>query len=352
PSPREKSANYISALCRIMETERVQLLIPTCEEIFYVAQGRDRLQAYGEVLTEGIDVLRSLHDKWLFGKLAQDAGANVPHTVLCRSQEEMREALQRASGPVVLKPVYSRFAAHVRIVADPVAAMKKPLPEPSADQPWLVQAFIEGRQLCSYAVAHQGRLSLYADYETSYSAGQGASIYFAYVNHPEVKHFVSRFVERHGFSGQIAFDLIESKQGELFVIECNPRLTSGIHLFKDQRGVANAFFHSSKEPIVPQEKKSPAMLGMAMLTYGLAGIRSGSQLKRWGKDFFAARDALFTSDDPWPFVAQFGMLADLARQSIRTGISMIECSTQDIEWNGESSPKVEKAASEKGSEST
>ena len=61
-----------------------------------------------------------------------------------------------------------------------------------------------------------------------------------------------------------------------------------------------------------------------MLTYGLAGIRSGSQLKRWGKDFFAARDALLTSDDPWPFVAQFGMLADLAKQSIRTGMSMIQ----------------------------
>lgn len=341
PSPREQPTDYISALCRIMEQEQVHLLIPTCEEIFYVAQGRDRLQSYGAVLTEGPDVLRSLHDKWLFGKLAREAGATVPNTVLSCSQEELKQALREASGPVVLKPVYSRFAAHVRIIADPLAAAMAPLPVPSAEQPWLVQEFIEGRQLCSYAVAHEGRLSLYADYATTYTAGQGASIYFAYANDPRVKDFVSRFVERHRFSGQIAFDLIESRQGELYVIECNPRLTSGIHLFRGQKEAANAFLQQGSEVIVPRETAPPSMLAMAMLTYGLGAIRDWSDLKQWGSDFFAARDALYMPGDPWPYAAQFGMLADLAWSSIRTGKSMIECSTKDIEWNGEAPSVVE-----------
>ncbi|WP_289137282.1 ATP-grasp domain-containing protein [uncultured Brevibacillus sp.] len=341
PSPREQPTDYISALCRIMKQEQVHLLIPTCEEIFYVAKGRDRLQSYGAVLTEGLDVLRSLHDKWLFGKLAREAGATVPNTVLSRSQKELKQALREASGPVVLKPVYSRFAAHVRIVADPHAAAMAELPEPSAEQPWLVQEFIEGRQLCSYAVAHEGRLLLYADYATTYTAGKGASIYFTYANDPRVKDFVSRFVERHRFSGQIAFDLIESRQGELYVIECNPRLTSGIHLFRGQKEAANAFLQQGSEVIVPLETGPPTMLAMAMMTYGLGGIRNWSDLKQWGNDFFSARDALHMPGDPWPYAAQFGMLADLAWSSIRTGKSMIECSTKDIEWNGEAPSVVE-----------
>ncbi|MGG1659129.1 ATP-grasp domain-containing protein [Brevibacillus sp. NRS-1366] len=337
PPPREQPEAYVRALCEIMSKEKANLLIPTCEEIFYVSNGLERLLSYGEVLAEGIDVLRTLHDKWLFGKLARDAGAIVPQTIRTQSPEELREALREASGPVVIKPVFSRFSAHVRIVADPVSAAKHPLPVPSAQQPWLVQEYIDGRQLCSYAVAHKGKLALYADYRATHTAGQGASIYFAYANHPRIKEFVCRFVEQHRFSGQIAFDLMENKSGELYVIECNPRLTSGIHLFRGQLDAANAFFQSGSEVMVPKPT-AKSMLGMAMLTYGLGGIKDWNGMKRWGRDFFSARDAVFTYDDPRPFAAQFGMLADLAWQSIRTGKSMIECSTSDIEWNGETLP--------------
>lgn len=337
PAPREQPDAYVRALCEVMDKERASLLIPTCEEIFYVSKGREQLRSYGEVLAEGIDVLRALHDKWQFGQIARDAGAMVPQTIRAQSPEELREAMREASGPVVLKPVFSRFSAHVRIVADPRAVAKAKLPIPSVKQPWLVQEYIEGRQLCSYAVAHKGRLALYADYETTHTAGLGASIYFAYRNHQRVREFVTSFVEQHGFSGQIAFDLIESKQGELYVIECNPRLTSGIHLFRGRKEVTSAFFQRGSDVMVPMEG-AKSMLAMAMLTYGLGGIRDWSGMLGWGRDFFSAQDALFRSDDPGPFAAQFGMLADLAWQSIRTGKSMIECSTSDIEWNGETPP--------------
>lgn len=337
PAPREQPDAYVRALSEVMDKERASLLIPTCEEIFYVSKGREQLRAYGEVLAEGIDVLRLLHDKWQFGQIAREAGAMVPQTVRVQSPEELWEAMREASGPVVLKPVFSRFSAHVRIVADPSAADKAKLPVPSVKQPWLVQEYIEGRQLCSYAVAHKGRLALYADYETTHTAGFGASIYFGYRNHPGVRIFVTRFVEKHSFSGQIAFDLIESKQGELYVIECNPRLTSGIHLFRGRQEATNAFFQSGSDVIVPVDGEK-SMLAMAMLTYGLGGIRDWSGMLSWGRDFFSAQDALFRTDDPRPFAAQFGMLADLAWQSIRTGKSMIECSTSDIEWNGETPP--------------
>lgn len=338
PPPRQQPDAYIGKLCEIMQKERIDLLIPTCEEIFYVSGGRDRLLGFGDVLVEPLDVLRSLHDKWLFAGLAREAGALVPLTVRVQTSEQLREAMLSASGPVVLKPVYSRFAANVRIVSDPssTAAASDMLPEPNVDQPWLVQQFIQGRQVCSYAVAHEGRLALYADYQTTHTAGQGASIYFAYAEHPQVKAFVSRFVQSHRFSGQIAFDLIENERGELFVLECNPRMTSGIHLFTGQPEAAAAYFSqmASADMVVPTGLKT-SMLAMAMLTYGLAGMTDAKKARCWARDFCSARDALFRQDDPRPFFDQFSMLADLAWQSIRTRKSMLACSTSDIEWNGE-----------------
>ncbi|MED1783494.1 ATP-grasp domain-containing protein [Brevibacillus fortis] len=335
PPPRQQPNAYVEKLCEIMQHERIDLLIPTCEEIFYVSRGRDRLLDYGEVLVEGIEVLRSLHDKWLFAEMAREVGALVPQTVRVQSPAQLRENMLQARGPVVLKPVYSRFAAHIRIVEDPSsAAGQSTLPEPTGRQPWLVQQFIKGKQVCSYAVAHNGQLSLYADYETTHTAGQGASIHFAYSAHPQVRDFVSRFVQQHKFSGQIAFDFIENEQGELYVIECNPRLTSGVHLFTGQLEAATAYFSDRGKTVVPAGKQT-CMLGMAMLTYGLLGMTNGEKAKRWVSDLFSARDVLFRRDDPLPFFDQFSMLADLAWQSFRTRKSMIACSTSDIEWNGE-----------------
>lgn len=335
PPPRQQPDAYIEKLCEIMQRERIDLLIPTCEEIFYVSRGRDRLLDFGEVLVEGIDVLRSLHDKWLFAEMAREVGALVPQTVRVQSPAQLREAMLQARGPVVLKPVYSRFAAHVQIVADPSSvAGQSTLPEPTGRQPWLVQPFIKGKQVCSYAVARDGQLTLYADYETTHTAGQGASIHFAYLAHPQVRDFVSRFVQRHTFSGQIAFDFIENEQGELYVIECNPRLTSGVHLFTGQQEAATAYFSNRGKTVVPAGKQA-CMLGMAMLTYGLLGMTNGEKAKRWVSDLLSARDVLFRRDDPRPFFDQFSMLADLAWQSFRTRKSMIACSTSDIEWNGE-----------------
>lgn len=334
PPPRHQPDKYIQALKQIMEQEKADLLIPTCEEIFYVSRGLERLVTAGRVLAEGIDVLRPLHDKWRFGQLASNAGATVPSTKLAESDEQMREALKHASGPVVLKPVFSRFAAHVCIVHDPASAASGNLPAISKQQPWLVQEFIKGRQLCSYAVAHQGQLALYADYETTYTAGQGASIHFSYANHQGVREFVSRFVDLQQFTGQIAFDFIEDRAGQLYVIECNPRLTSGIHLFADQMQVAEAFFGKKCEVFVPRGNQA-FMLGMAMLAYGLPAVRNVAEGRRWLRDYHDSRDVLWRNSDPLPYFQQLRMLTDLAKQGLQTGKSMMECSTSDIEWNGE-----------------
>jgi len=47
PPPRQDPAGFTRALAEIVRRERVDLVLPTCEEIFAVAGGRAELEAAG-----------------------------------------------------------------------------------------------------------------------------------------------------------------------------------------------------------------------------------------------------------------------------------------------------------------
>ena len=49
PPPRFQPEAFIQALLDIICTEQIDLLLPTCEETFYVALGREALAAYCQV---------------------------------------------------------------------------------------------------------------------------------------------------------------------------------------------------------------------------------------------------------------------------------------------------------------
>lgn len=66
PKPNEDSDGYINALIEIIMLEKIDWLIPTCEEIFFVARGLDRLSQHCLVFTDSLDKLRCLHSKWEF----------------------------------------------------------------------------------------------------------------------------------------------------------------------------------------------------------------------------------------------------------------------------------------------
>jgi hypothetical protein len=48
-----------------------------------------------------------------------------------------------------------------------------------------------------------------------------------------------------------------------------------------------------------------------------------------------SRDAVFRWDDPAPFFQQFAVFGHFLAVGAARGISALEASTHDIEWNGE-----------------
>lgn len=330
PPPRQQTGAYIDALKRIIIEQRVDLLIPTCEEIFYVAMGHDVLAQYCTVFVEPIEQLRALHHKWMFACRAQEYGLAAPETMLIERLNDLREAFDRWDA-LVLKPVYSRFASQTIICPSNFASVSHLKITP--DAPWVAQKFIEGQQICTYSIVHNGKLVAHTAYRSEFTAGQGATIVFQHEDHPGALAWVEQFVSRERFTGQIAFDFIEAADGSVVALECNSRATSGVHLFARTPRFPQAFFDESTACLTPQSAES-CMLITGMLIYGLPAAIKNGKVREWAQALFQSRDVVFNSHDPLPALLQWRGLVHFIRLGRQQRISPLQASTLDIEWNG------------------
>lgn len=344
PKANEDPDAYMHALEEIILSEEIDWLIPTCEELFFVSRGLGTLQKHCFTFVDSIERLRRWHSKWDFIGLAQELGFAVPATRLITTHVEAKAALSEP-GKWVCKPVFSRFSARVffvetaqRMKLDEIErTISEKMRTLSAENPWVVQQFMEGQAYCSYSIAKQGKLTAHAVYPVRFTAGQGACISFEVAHLPEIDRWVKRFVASENVTGQISFDFIVTASGEVYPIECNPRATSGIHLFREEDRLDQAFFQDEERfmgrMIVPQPNHR-AMISLAMLSYGLLSIRSWSRVKEWLRLFVGGQDVVFRFRDSQPFFQQFRLLWWNVKASRQKRISILEATTHDIEWNG------------------
>ncbi|UJF34974.1 ATP-grasp domain-containing protein [Paenibacillus hexagrammi] len=347
PSPAVDPSGFIDALEEIIVSEHIDLLVPTCEETFYAASGYEKLSRLCEVFTVTLPQLRVLHSKWSFIQTVKELGFLAPATIRLNSEADWETFLDNQGHEeaergifgdrVILKPEYSRFAAKIRILD--TGKMKRtatPQPDPQ-DYPWIVQQYIEGRQICTYSIVREGRLYAHATYTSQYAVQGGASVYFEPLDHPASLEWVKSFVWRIAFTGQIAFDFIETADGRLYPIECNPRTTSGVHLLADQPGFAEAVLSLDgwEGEVLQPSPHAKKMLSLPMLLYGLSGRAALREIPRWLQKWVTTKDAVFHWKDLRPFVEQLPMLIHMRQVASKLGISLVEASTVDLEWNGD-----------------
>ena len=328
PPPRFEPRAYADAVEALIRAEGVELVIPTCEEVFHLALAWRGRTMPAKVFAPDIRLLAQVHNKHSFIRLADRLGLEVPETTLLNSRDDL-EPVRGHSRDLVFKPVWSRFASHVLL---------RPTPDfldaiaPSPAMPWVAQRFVEGEEISAYVVAREGRLKALALYRSPYRAGRGAGIFFERVEDDAARALVERIVAGTAWTGQISFDLMREPSGRVLPLECNPRAVSGLHFFRDPARFADALLGDGQE--IRPDVTPPQTVRLAMWIYGLpAALRSG-EFARFRQAMREGEELLDWPGDSAPVRAQWPALAEVAHVALRERISLQAASTRDIEWNG------------------
>ncbi|ROU04969.1 ATP-grasp domain-containing protein [Lysobacter enzymogenes] len=332
--PRFDAARFAADLARIVAQRRIDLVVPTCEEAFWLSRYRGALPASVRVLVDEFDKLRELHSKLRFLALARDCGAHVPDSAAVRDLDEARS--WAAGRPLVLKPEYSRFGVHVRLYPQGMPADAAPL---ALAQTWVAQRFHAGTELCSYSVADRGRLLAHSVYRPAYRLSRSSSFYFEPAPNATIRGFVERFVAKIGYTGQISFDWIVGDDGSATVLECNPRATSGVHLFGAGDDLPAALL-GADIACVDARPPRPRMLAPVMLGAGLAQALAQGRARAWLRDWRRADDVLSVPGDRLPPLGGLADLGAYAASALHRGGGLREAATRDIEWDGEELPDL------------
>ncbi len=326
-SPRFETEAYLRQISE--KLAHLDLVVPTCEEVFYLAQLRSRTNdpgLRGKLFCDDFDKILRLHDKRRFAEDSKRWPISAPETHLLSTEDDWR-AFEKEREEFVFKPVFSRFAARTLIDPKP-AALARARAQGGGD--WIAQRRVRGEEICLYAVCNRGKVRAFAAYVPEYRAGLGAGIFLKPVYDPELYEYCVEFARERAFHGQVAFDVIREND-RYYMLECNPRATSGVHFFGPE--IAQAFADEDGD-VVWGRRDRPRMVAAAMLVYGLPRAPRLDVWRKFVADFRAASDVVWDARDPLPFWGQYLSFAIFVAQSVLRGTSAIALSSRDIEYNG------------------
>lgn len=332
PPLNDSPQQYLANLNELILAHGIQWIIPTCEEVFFLSWFRDRLAC--PCFVDEFEKLDRIHNKFSFSQMLQDPVVRVPETHFLEKAEDCEPFLKQ-SRDWVFKPVYSRFASETLIGPEPDQLQKF---SPTPQRPWVAQRRIQGREIPTYSVAHQGDLLAHSSYFSPHRVAHASGIYFQNIVDDAIQEFVRRWVAAHQFTGQIGFDLIVDSHQQIWAIEGNPRATSGLHLFPWDDRFPNTLLPQAslgKAPVVQGDPQRPPMVAIAMLGWGLPQSLRRGHLRTFLKDFWDGKDVIWNFRDPLPALSLPLSLAHLWWVAWQRRLTLPQATTFDCEWNGE-----------------
>lgn len=328
PSPRADFARFAAGIAKIISDIEPAIVVPTCEEVFFLAALADE-----RVFTPDFALLRRLHSKYLFAQDAAALGLAVPETTLIESTAGLDSMLNDA-GNLVFKPEYSRFGTRTLVGPSRKALEALRLPGPGA---WVAQRRVRGEEVSFYAVSAGSRLVAFSAYSSPWKFQGGAGYAFealAPAMHDKLRAIADTLAQKLVHRGQFACDVMIDADGTPWLLECNPRATSGVHLFERRAALAEAMMERREKPVLATDA-NPRHVGPALWVYGLPTALRRGQMGQWNKRRRQSTDVISATHDHAPVL---GALIDASRLSLiaaSRGLSPTAASTADIEWNGE-----------------
>ncbi|MGC1471321.1 MAG: hypothetical protein WA775_01915 [Psychroserpens sp.] len=302
PEIESDGQSYQRALIDIAQREQVDLFVPVAspKSAVYDANAKPDFPDHTEVFHFDADIVKRLDDKHQFIELSRSFGLSTPESFHIDSHESLLSHQFNPTKKYILK----------KIDYDPVYRMDlRTLPHDGwedrvrslpigAQEPWVLQEFIEGKEVCTHTTTRDGNLNLYICSNSS-----PFQVNYEMLDLPNVKEWVRSFVAKLGGTGQISFDFIITKDHRVMPIECNPRTHSAITLFHNQLDAVSAYYTSANasQRFIPNKRAGHTFWFYHEL-YRLVTSKSRKQfLVLWNR-MVTGKEAVFEWNDALPFL--------------------------------------------------
>ncbi|WLP88989.1 carboxylate--amine ligase [Gordonia sp. NB41Y] len=329
PPPKFAPQEYCRELARIVRAESVDMVIPIHEETDVLSMMQGLFPAECQLFLSDFELENRLHNKFEFQAMLDERG--VPTLKYAQFASRAEIAGLDFDGPFAVKQVYSRGSQKVHKVypGDPMDWL-----EFDDDNPWLAQQWLHGDRYCTYSVVRDGKIFAHATYPVGYAIGGSSCLSFTNVHHQGIFDWVTDFLADTSFTGQVGFDFIDHPDDGLYTIECNPRATSGIMMFRPHNRVDQAFFGTNDELITPDDDVE-RMIKIGMALYGWrADARQGRTMKQYFHDMRTFDDVIGVPGDRKPGVLLPAAYAGILRSCVKYRVGLAEGFMHDHEWDG------------------
>jgi hypothetical protein len=329
-SPKRATERFISDLREIVGEAGIEAVVPAFEEAFFISTRLDQLDVVTDVFAAPFASLARLHDKASFQRLVSGLGLPIPETVVARSDEELRAAIERYPR-YFGRAAFSRGGVSLLTNTGPLAgAVVVEDVHPTPQSPWLIQEFVDGETVCTYSTVHGGRVTGHCMYRIPRQWHHSTGIQFESIDGSESLRLIEPVVAELGYTGQISFDFLVTDDG-LSYVECNPRATDGLLLFGSE-DLSRALFEPAAETAVVPPGEEVA-LDLAVLADGFSDRLR--RLPRTVRELARVHDAGDGWHDPLPTLYSALAVAHFAGESVREHEKLFEVMAGDMTWDGE-----------------
>ncbi|WEV53912.1 ATP-grasp domain-containing protein [Leuconostocaceae bacterium ESL0723] len=289
-SCRYDNQTYLDQINQQVADFKIDLIVPTNEETFWLSRGRDQLKA--PLFAADFATMAQLHHKEHYAQVLQDAGLLAPH------------AYNEPGPDRILKNDYSRFTS---------------VGDANLDQPHFYQEKITGKEWCLSLVAEKGEVLGAVVYDKAFNFQGSSSVLIKNHHRPDIVNAAARLIEHTNYTGFFGADIMESaKTGGLYFIDINPRATSGLVLF-------NADFWDGQ----PLRVKTPRRTDLALVPDFFRHPLKTWQAWRESKSFFSDISV------SWPTWLQIDQVWHWYRYGKQHHVNLRQASVDDIAWDGE-----------------
>ena len=313
----DDSEAYIKGVINVAKTEKIDWYIPVSHTKAALPDSIIK-QRLAEVnpqitcLTLDDPKLTAILNKPLFLEECNKLNLKVPYFKKVHSLAEVREVAKKelllnSKSHYFLKPLFP-VPQEDRLNFTPIPSDSTEFEKFLAhyesklncDNPHLVNQFIKGKEFAANAIVSKGSLQAFQVCPCS-----PVQIDYDVTKHSEIKKWVEEFCKTKKITGCICFDFLEERDsGEIYCIECNPRLHSCVVSYQMKPNLEAAIRGAMEDQFQLPTPSEPSASSKHVYWLYNEIAKLGLFQQGIGEFIYTlmnGRDAVFDASDPWPF---------------------------------------------------